>query len=408
MHRDGTDRSQNTLTSSIIHERSFSRAYNKTYSRINWKNEQESLDTPLNAINLNRMDSAVDTIDDRVIQLDISKASQEDNLKNVKGVDYNPTTGVFTFTFQNGSTYQADLNIEKIPVDFSMSPDGIITMTTADGSTYTADIASLIKEYEFIDSGTIEWQVRTDEDGNKHVKADILEGSIDGSKLQPNYLADVTVQAGRAETAAGSAEASAQTAQHWAEEAEKHGDITWANTTGKPFETLNPEHFEVEGGELSVIGGGGGGGTEVPAHPAAWYEEHWDEIPEGGHYIITDDFEDPDWRGHIEEEISDVRQDLTQLLEWKLLIRNTSAPYTIPSNIDYKELRVTCGREADSSAPRPAMVFIKGENERVRLGYYTNSTNYGFADVTKNGEIITPSYYNNGASVTPYMSVWYR
>lgn len=232
----------------------------KTYSRINWENEP-SVASPINAVNLNKMDYAIDEIDNRIIQIDTTKANQQDLLQNVKGITYDTASGVFVFTWQNGTSLTVDLNIEKIPVSFSMSEAGVITMTTTDGSQYTADVSELIKEYSFEDSGTIEYQTRVDEDGNKHVKADIVDGSVTADKLQPNYLADVTTQATNAKASADNAKTSEDNAKYWAEEAEKHGNLTWTNVQQKPFETLNPTHFEVSDGELSVIGGGGGGGT---------------------------------------------------------------------------------------------------------------------------------------------------
>ena len=92
---------------------------NKTYSRINWQNEP-SIATPINETNLNAMDAALDTIDNRVVTFDTSKANQSDLLQTVKTVAYDIETGVFTFTFWNNTSFTADLNIEKIPVDFSM------------------------------------------------------------------------------------------------------------------------------------------------------------------------------------------------------------------------------------------------------------------------------------------------
>lgn len=50
---------------------------NKVYSRINWENEP-STKTPLNEHNLNKIDFAVDEIDNRVIELDATKAKNTD------------------------------------------------------------------------------------------------------------------------------------------------------------------------------------------------------------------------------------------------------------------------------------------------------------------------------------------
>lgn len=183
---------------------------NRAYpTRINWENNPPSIATPLNDTNLNKMDSALYEIDGRVVDFDLTKANQSDLLQSLKTVVYNDNTGVFTFTFWNGNTVTVDLNIEKIPVSFSMSPQGVITMTTADGTQYTADVASLIKTYSFTDSSEIDFTTTTDASGNKTVTASLVAGSITGDKLQPNYLADCTSAKNDAETAAGNASNSA-------------------------------------------------------------------------------------------------------------------------------------------------------------------------------------------------------
>lgn len=187
----------------------------KAYSRIVWVNYPET-DTPLNDTNLNRMDNALDVIDDRVVAMDTTKANQSDLLSALSNVTYNDQTGVFVFTWKNGNTLTVDLNIEKIPVSFSMSPQGVITMTTSDGTTYTADVSELIKTYSFNDSSDIDFTVTTDASGNKTVTATIVDGSITASKLQPNYLADVTAQAQAASTSAGASEGFSEDSEAWA------------------------------------------------------------------------------------------------------------------------------------------------------------------------------------------------
>lgn len=190
-------------------------SYIPVYSRINWENEP-SINTPINATNLNAIDYAVYTHDQTLVNWDTTKANESDLLLSVKSVDYDTETGVFVFTWQNGTTKTVDLNIEKIPVSFSMSPAGVITMTTEDGSTYTADVGELIKTYTFTDSSVIDFTVTTDIDGNKTVTADIVDGSITGTKLQPNYLADCVSAKTDAETAEGLAEDSAEDSEAWA------------------------------------------------------------------------------------------------------------------------------------------------------------------------------------------------
>lgn len=184
-------------------------------ARIDWENEP-SINTPINALNLNKMDYALYSIDQTLAGWDTSKANQSDLLLSVKSIDYDTSTGVFIFTWQNGTTKTIDLNIEKIPVSFSMDANGVITMTTEDGTSYTADIGALIKTYTFTDSTVIDFTVTTDASGNKTVTADIVDGSITGTKLQPNYLADCQTAETNAGNSATAAAGSSSDSEAWA------------------------------------------------------------------------------------------------------------------------------------------------------------------------------------------------
>lgn len=211
---------------------------NKVYSRRNWQNEP-SIATPLNDVNLNAMDYALDVVDTRVVNIDTTKANQSDLLQTVKSVTYNTTTGVFTFTFWNGTEVTVDLNIEKIPVSFSMSPQGVITMTTADGTEYTADVSELIKTYSFVDSSEIDFSVTTDASGNKDVTASIKAGSITGEKLQPNYLADCVSAKQSAESARDNAAQSSRDSNLSSQDSE-----AWAvgERNGQPVPSTDPAY----------------------------------------------------------------------------------------------------------------------------------------------------------------------
>ena len=184
-------------------------------SRINWENEP-NISTPINATNLNKADYALYAIDQTLAGWDTSKANESDLLLCVKTIDYDTSTGVFVFTWQNGTTKTIDLNIEKIPVSFSMDANGVITMTTEDGTTYTADVGALIKTYTFTDSAVIDFTVTTDASGNKTVTADIVDGSITGQKLQPNYLADCQTAATNSSNSATAAASSNGDSEAWA------------------------------------------------------------------------------------------------------------------------------------------------------------------------------------------------
>jgi hypothetical protein len=191
-------------------------SYTNVYpSRINWENEP-SIASPINATNLNKIDYAVYEHDQTFETWDVTKANQSDLLLSVKSIDYDTTTGVFVFTWQNGTTKTVDLNIEKIPVSFSMSAQGVITMTTEDGTQYTADVGSLIKTYTFDDSTEIDFTVTTDASGNKTVTAALKDGSIVGTKLEPNYLANCQSAANSASASKTAAEGSAEDSEAWA------------------------------------------------------------------------------------------------------------------------------------------------------------------------------------------------
>ena len=230
--------------------------------RIVWENEP-SAKTPINETNLNKMDYALNVIDERVVNLDITKAGQSDLLQSLKNVTYNETTGIFTFNYWNGQSLNVDLNIEKIPVSFTMSEEGVITMITADGTTYTADIKSLITNYDFDDTPRIVINITDAEDGTKIVKADVVKGSITGEYLQPNYLADITLQADAAKTASAQAVASAEKAKEEADRAEAIVGIGIA-TTERPG-IVKPDGTTVtvdEDGTIHSVGGAGASSWE--------------------------------------------------------------------------------------------------------------------------------------------------
>lgn len=192
-------------------------AYAKIYSRINWKNLKS---TSLGATNLNKLDYAADELDNRVVSLDTAKAEQATVLNMVSDFSMDETTGIITITKLNGEQILFDLNIEKIPTNFSMTEDGILKMTTDDGTEFTADIGSMIPVVAFNNTDTIAVTV-TGEGADKVYSFNVKDGSITDSKIQPNYLADVTVQAQVATNKATEAENSATRAEASAVRAEK-------------------------------------------------------------------------------------------------------------------------------------------------------------------------------------------
>lgn len=189
-------------------------AMNKVYTRINWE-DYPSENTDLDAYNLNQMDSAIDALDNRIISQDALKVDKSAINGNIADWTMDETTGVITITKYNGEKIIFDLNIEKIPVGFSMSDDGIITMTTEDGTQFTADIGSMIPVLTFEDSSTIAVSV-TGTGKNKTYSFSIKTGSVTDDMLQPNYLADIRVESANASAYAQSANAKSVLAESYA------------------------------------------------------------------------------------------------------------------------------------------------------------------------------------------------
>lgn len=193
---------------------------NKIYSRINWENYPSDA-TPLNEANLNRLDVGLDGVDNRIIEQDALKASKEEISGLIREWQMDETTGIITITKVNGEQLVFDLNIEKIPVSFALSQDEILTMTTEDGTEFTADIGAMIPVLTFEASDTI--AVSASGSGvNKTYSFTVKEGSVTEDKLQPDFLAQIKVEAAKAESSAGVSGTNAQQAASHAEEARSY------------------------------------------------------------------------------------------------------------------------------------------------------------------------------------------
>lgn len=192
----------------------------KLYTRINWENHPSDK-TPVNEQNLNKVDAAVDEIDNRVIQQDTVKLSKSDAMGDLVDWSVNEETGIITVTRRNGEKILFDLNVEKIPVSFYLSDDGILTMVTDDGTTFTANIGAMIPVLTFQDSDTI--AVSSSGSGvNKTYSFSIKTGTITEDMLRPDYLADIKVEAAKTEVSATLADASANEADYNAKLAQSY------------------------------------------------------------------------------------------------------------------------------------------------------------------------------------------
>lgn len=198
----------------------------KIYSRIKWEN-LPSEKTAVNESNLNKMDLAVDNLDDRVVAMDASKVDLAKANELVKEILWDEPKGTITVVKMNGSKAVIDTKLEKLAVNFTYDPQTQqLIITLDDGTTQNVDLSALITEYEFLDSDTIAFEIT---DGK--IKAIVKNGSITEDMLQPNFLADVKVEAEKAKASASAADASekestvqANLSKEYADKAKEYSD----------------------------------------------------------------------------------------------------------------------------------------------------------------------------------------
>ncbi len=185
----------------------------KVYSRINWLNKSESLTTPLGKTNLNKMDKAIDTIDNEVVSisattesLDTTKADKDQINNMVTDISFNDKNGVISITKYDNTVLNIDTAIEKIAVNFEYNAQTQqLILTLESGEKQYIDMSAIITQYEFKDTDTIAFSV--DSDGK--VSASIKSGSITKAMLSSEVMSAITLSENNA---AASAQAAAQSA----------------------------------------------------------------------------------------------------------------------------------------------------------------------------------------------------
>ena len=185
----------------------------KVYTRINWLNKSESLTTPLGKTNLNKMDKAINLIDDEVVsmsakvdEIDTTKVSADQLNNMVTDVSFNDNNGVISITKYNGTVLNIDTAMEKIAVNFEYNAQTQqLILTLENGEKQYIDMSALITQYEFKGTDTIAFSV--DSDGK--VSASIKSGSITKAMLSSEVMSAVTLSENNA---AASAQAAAQSA----------------------------------------------------------------------------------------------------------------------------------------------------------------------------------------------------
>lgn len=192
----------------------------KIYSRINWENFP-SEKTAVNESNLNKMDLAVDNLDDRVVAMDASKVDLAKANELVKEILWDESNGTLMVVKMNGSKAVIDTKLEKLAVNFTYNPQTQrLVITLDDGTVQNVDLSALITQYEFLEGDEIAFEVTSD----GKVKPMIKGGSITEDKLQPNFLADVKVESAKAVASAKSAGESETNAAKSATDAKDSAD----------------------------------------------------------------------------------------------------------------------------------------------------------------------------------------
>lgn len=234
---------------------------NKAFSNFTWENDP-SVNTPLSAENLNRVNKAVNEIDNRVISHDTTKANQVDMLSAITNVTFDESTGKFTFIRHNGTMVVLDTKLEKLILNWRFdNTTQILYMVLEDGSEMPVDLSAFITNVEFVDSTTIRAVIGTD----GKVAFEIIDGSITSNKLQPNYLADIQLEATKASQSATNAQESADNAEASAVRAEEAAQIAQSVSKVDIATTSKAGIVKPDGTTITVdtdgtIHGVGGGG----------------------------------------------------------------------------------------------------------------------------------------------------
>lgn len=184
--------------------------WSKLYARIKWKNGSEEKSTPLGKTLLNRMDIAIDELDNRVLSLSNTKLDAEEALSLVQDVTYQD--GKITVIKKDKTTKVYSLNLEKVVINITYNKaTQHLILTLSDNTVEEISLADFITEYEFLDTDTIDVTVE-----NGRVSAIVKDGSITEDKLQPNYLSDVKLQVEHATIQAALAAEQAELSKKWA------------------------------------------------------------------------------------------------------------------------------------------------------------------------------------------------
>lgn len=206
----------------------------KSYFPYTWR-DKPSIESPINSVNLNHIESGINELDNRIVVLSQDKAEKAQLANVFIDFEFDENSGVMTFTRFDGSKVEKDTAMEKIALNCYLEGDNFV-LELADGSKQTVSLAKFIDTYTFKSTDIIRMSVN-----GKEVSADIPDGAIPLEKLEATVMSAIRQYVLDAQTAKGVAEQAAGTAQGWA-------------IGGESFEKNNAKYFSGQSKRYAVGG----------------------------------------------------------------------------------------------------------------------------------------------------------
>lgn len=206
----------------------------KSYFPYTWK-DKPSIESPINSVNLNHIESGINELDNRIVVLSQDKAEKKELANVFINFEFDENSGVMTFTRFDGSKVEKDTAMEKIALNCYLEGDNFV-LELADGSKQTVSLSKFIDTYTFKSTDVIRMSVN-----GKEVSADIPDGKITLEKLEATVMSAIRQYVLDAQTAKGVAEQAAGTAQGWA-------------IGGEGFEKNNAKYFADQSQRYAVGG----------------------------------------------------------------------------------------------------------------------------------------------------------
>ena len=132
------------------------------------------------------------------------------NAINIKAVDFNSSTGVFTFTRNNETTISFDTALEKVPASFELVENDehvYLKITNIDGTSTQTDVTSLLNIYTFKESDTV-----APEGAGYDYSFRLKENSVSENHLSPSVMQSIKQHTAESAASAESANTSAANA----------------------------------------------------------------------------------------------------------------------------------------------------------------------------------------------------